>query len=126
MECPVLVAIDEAQNYSKRISKYKKDIYYLEKCSDLIAKICVEDRKSGISMLLMTQGVAWISRNILTNIGLWFVSKVSSTEIKILRQNLGDCDFTKYKLRTFRIFGDCCKIPFHVRALKPHELFNNN
>ncbi|HEC39766.1 hypothetical protein LCGC14_0525760 [marine sediment metagenome] len=122
MDFPVIVGIDEAQNFAPNTTKLHSG-YYLEECNSLISQLCAEDRKTGLCMLLITQRLSWINRNVLANIGAWFVSKINYVDLDNLKKELGTYDFVHFKKWNFHIFGDISSIQkFPTIALKPEKL----
>ena len=74
-------------------------------------------------MLLITQQLSWINRNVLANIGAWFVSKINYVDLGNLKKELGAYDFVNFKKWNFHIFGDISSIQkFPTIALEPEKL----
>ncbi len=122
MDFPVIVGIDEAHNFAPTTTNLEGG-YYIDECNSLISRICAEDRKTGLSMVLITQRLVWMNRDVRANIGLWCVSKINGVDEDQLKKNLGNHDFVNYKYKTFHIFGDVCPIPnFPTKALNPANL----
>ena len=122
MDFPVAIGIDECQNFAPKTTRLHSG-YYLEECNKLISDICAEDRKTGISMILITQRLAWTNRNVLANIGSWFVSKINGVDLEALKKELGPYDFVHFRKWHFHIFGDISLIQnFSTMALKPKIL----
>ncbi len=124
MDFPVFVGIDEAHNFAPGTSSLTHG-YYVDECNSLISRICAEDRKTGLSMVLITQRMAWMNRSVRANIGLWCVSKVNSVDEDQLKKALGSHSFVNFRYQTFNVFGDISAIShFPTKALSPNHLAN--
>ncbi|KKK44241.1 hypothetical protein LCGC14_0505400 [marine sediment metagenome] len=122
MDYPVFVGLDEAHNFAGATSNLRQG-YYVDECNNLIARMCAEDRKTGLCMVIITQRLAWTNRDVRANMGLWCVSKINSVDEDQAKKCMGNHDFINYRYRAFRLFGDSSPIPpFPTRALIPSEL----
>lgn len=122
IDYPVFVGLDEAHNFAPGTSNLRRG-YYINECNELIARMCAEDRKTGLCMVIITQRLTWTNRDVRANIGLWCTSKINAVDVDQAKKCMGNHGFTNYRYKTFHLFGDSSPIPtFPTKALNPTVL----